>query len=157
MSRPQTALSSSSRPQTAQSFSTRPRSAVSSTSSAGATIAKQDALQWTNQRNLRVLLEHLTSKVLEAEPDDPLHFTMEHLAKLKEDAEGGAAAGGGRPATAQARPQSANWRTPVEAQAAAQKERDEWKELYDEQAATSANLQDEINELLQSREADVEP
>eukprot|EP00288_Rhodomonas_lens_P001758 CAMPEP_0177737706 /NCGR_PEP_ID=MMETSP0484_2-20121128/26033_1 /TAXON_ID=354590 /ORGANISM="Rhodomonas lens, Strain RHODO" /LENGTH=64 /DNA_ID=CAMNT_0019251515 /DNA_START=17 /DNA_END=208 /DNA_ORIENTATION=- len=39
--------------------------------------AKTDAVQWTNQKNLRIVLEHLTTALLEAKPDDPLVFIRE--------------------------------------------------------------------------------
>jgi len=46
--------------------------------------AKADAVQWVNQRNIRIVLEHLTSEVLQTLPEDPLEFMITTLQKGQE-------------------------------------------------------------------------
>ena len=38
-------------------------------------------MQWVNQRNLRIVLEHVTAELLQAQPDDPLEFMIDVLQK----------------------------------------------------------------------------
>ena len=47
--------------------------------------AKADAVQWVNQRNLRIVLEHVTAELLQAQPDDPLQFMIDVLQKGQQE------------------------------------------------------------------------
>mmetsp|Transcript_12087 Transcript_12087/g.42042 ORF Transcript_12087/g.42042 Transcript_12087/m.42042 type:complete len:98 (+) Transcript_12087:130-423(+) len=47
--------------------------------------AKKDALEFTKETNLRIVLEHLTSELLLHKPDDPLSFMIELLRRTKEE------------------------------------------------------------------------
>jgi len=42
-------------------------------------------VQWVNQRNLRIVLEHVTAELLQAQPDDPLEFMIDVLQKGQQD------------------------------------------------------------------------
>ena len=47
--------------------------------------AKADAVQWVNQRNVRIVLEHVTAELLQSQPDDPLEFMIDTLKRGQQD------------------------------------------------------------------------
>lgn len=109
-------------------------------------VAKADAVQWVNQRNLRIVLEHVTAELLQAQPDDPLEFMIDVLQRGQEESEQmsrerPATTDSSRPATAVGQGKE------DEVLEAMQAERDKWRNLYDEEAAKAAGLEKEIAEL----------
>ena len=97
-------------------------------------VAKADAVQWVNQRNLRIVLEHVTAELLQAQPDDPLEFMIDVLQRGQEESEQmsrerPATTDSSRPATAVGQGKE------DEVLEAMQAERDKWRNLYDEEAA----------------------
>mmetsp|Transcript_45557 Transcript_45557/g.73434 ORF Transcript_45557/g.73434 Transcript_45557/m.73434 type:complete len:141 (+) Transcript_45557:33-455(+) len=132
---------------TSQSPRTRP---VTGAHWKNSPAAKADAVQWLNQRNIRVVLEHVTSELLQAQPDDPLEFMIEVLQRGQND---NAAAALERPVTAAStRPPTAQGKED-EVLAGMQMERDHWKKLFEEEEGKAKELEQEIAVLQEKIDA----
>lgn len=101
-------------------------------------------MQWVNQRNLRVVLEHMTSELLQKQPDDPMEFMINVLQQTQAD---NAEFESERPETsASSRPQQPQT-TEDEVLKGMFAERDHWKDLYDTEKAKADALEQEIAAL----------
>mmetsp|Transcript_18678 Transcript_18678/g.29116 ORF Transcript_18678/g.29116 Transcript_18678/m.29116 type:complete len:140 (+) Transcript_18678:195-614(+) len=106
-------------------------------------VAKLDAVQWTNQRNLRILLEHITAELLQAEPEDPLMFIWEFLDSYGEGKEAEKKEEAPPPPESHARPESSGG----EAVEKMRQECAQWKRDYDEKQSQARRLEQEIKDL----------
>ena len=112
--------------------------------------AKADALQWVSESKLRVVLEHMTSELLQKQPDEPLEFLVDVLQQGQADDAAGAAE---RPATSASARLTSSAETEAEVLAGFRAERDHWKGKFEAEAAQAAALRAEIVELEQQLQA----
>ena len=112
--------------------------------------AKADALQWVSESKLRVVLEHMTSELLQKQPDEPLEFLVDVLQQGQADDAAGAAE---RPATSASARLTSSAETEAEVLAGFRAERDHWKGKFEAEAAKAVALRAEIVELEQQLQA----